>query len=314
MAETPPLSLRIDETEEVAEDIHRFVLVDPAGAELPPFAPGAHIGVQVPSGVWRKYSLCNGPAERRCYVITVQREAGGRGGSASLVEQGRPGMVLSVAPPENAFALVPGAAGYLFVAGGIGITPILSMLRSLGSEAPWTLHYLTRSPGRTAYREELARHGPRVQLHHDQGDPSRQFDLWPLFEKPGREHIYCCGPRGLMDAVRDMTGHWPRSQLHFESFVDGSAVRADDRPFTVRLARSGTVCDVPVGQSILAVLRAAGHRLPSSCESGSCGTCRTGLLAGEADHRDMVLWPEEWAHQIMPCVSRAKSGELVLDL
>jgi phthalate 4,5-dioxygenase reductase subunit len=152
-----------------------------------------------------------------------------------------------------------------------------------------------------------------VIVHHDGGDPARAFDLWPLLEKPGPGHLYCCGPRPLMDAVRDMTGHWPGGRVHFESFVDGAAARPDDRPFAVRLARSGRVLEVPVGRSLLQVLRDAGVEVPSSCESGTCGSCRTTLLAGTADHRDLVLFPEEHATAIMVCVSRACGGELVID-
>ena len=136
-----------------------------------------------------------------------------------------------------------------------------------------------------------------------------------MFEKPGRAHVYCCGPRPLMDAVRDMTGHWPSGSIHFESFLDGAAMaRAEDRPFKVRLARSGGEVEVPAGVTILEALKRAGHRVQSSCEAGTCGTCKTGLLAGEAEHRDLVLMPDEQGTQVMVCVSRAKSDVLELDL
>jgi phthalate 4,5-dioxygenase reductase subunit len=137
--------------------------------------------------------------------------------------------------------------------------------------------------------------------------------LWPVLERPSNAQIYCCGPRGLMEAVRDMSGHWSPTNVHFESFVDGGEQRPNDRPFTVTLARSGKSLEVPVGKSILAVLREAGESVPSSCESGTCGSCRTTLLKGEADHRDMVLMPEEFDSQIMVCVSRACSDQLVID-
>ena len=135
-----------------------------------------------------------------------------------------------------------------------------------------------------------------------------------MLEKPNTAHVYCCGPRALMEAVRDMTGHWSPANVHFESFNEGGGVRPDDKPFLVKLASSGAAFEVPVGKSILSVLHEHGCNAASSCESGTCGTCRTKLLSGEADHRDMVLLPEEMDSQIMICVSRAKSDELVIDL
>ena len=310
------MPLRIARVVDVAEGIRSFELVQADGSELPPFTPGSHVKVQVPSGALRKYSLCNCAAERQRYVITVKREAGGQGGSVSLCDDAREGDILPTSLPDNAFALVDSPKGYLFIAGGIGITPILSMIRSFGElpSAPWTLHYLTRSPQSTPYRDELAALGKQVRIHHDHGDPAHSVDLWPLLEKPNTAHTYCCGPRPLMDAVRDMTGHWSPANVHFESFVEGGGVLPDDRPFKVRLAKTGLAFEVPVGISILAALREHGCNTAASCESGTCGTCRTVLVAGTADHRDMVLMPEEMDTQIMICVSRAKSAELVLDL
>jgi phthalate 4,5-dioxygenase reductase subunit len=235
------------------------------------------------------------------------------------VDQAREGDTLPTSLPDNAFPLVDNAKRHLFIAGGIGITPILSMIRSLQEapeSVPWMLYYLTRSPETTAFLDELGAPALRkqVRIHHDGGDPDQALDLWPVLEKPNTGHVYCCGPRPLMESVRDMTGHWSPRNIHFESFNEGGCVRPDDLPFTVRLARSGGAYDVPVGKSILQTLREHGHTCASSCESGTCGTCRTGLVSGEADHRDMVLMPEEMHSQIMICVSRAKSTELVLDL
>jgi phthalate 4,5-dioxygenase reductase subunit len=315
---TLTVQLRIERAYKVAEDVRGFELVDPSGADLMPFGPGAHISIRVPNGSVRKYSLCGDPFDRGCYQIAVKREAQGRGGSNSMVEHAKVGDLIATSPPDNAFELVSSAAEYLFIAGGIGITPILSMIRSLGElpSKPWKLHYLTRSPEYTAFRDVLLAepYGARVKIHHDYGDPARSLDLWPLFERPTRAHIYTCGPAGLMSAVRDMTGHWSASQVHFESFTDGSVARPNDRPFRVRLSRSGRVYEVPVGRTILEVLREARETVVSSCESGTCGTCRTRMLAGEADHRDWVLLPEETSSQVMICVSRARTEELLLDL
>ena len=303
---------RITRAERIAEDIHLFELRDPAGGELPGFSAGSHVSLRVPGGLLRKYSLCNDPAERDRYVIAVKREPNGRGGSESLIRDAAIGHEIPVSAPVNNFALGKSPAGYLFVAGGIGITPIMAMIRELAAiGGRFKLYYCTRSPEATAFRDELAEFGRNVVIHHDSGDLARALDLWPILEKP-KGQLYCCGPRGLMQAVRDMTGHWSPSSVHFEAFTD-AAPRPDDRPFRVRLARSGQTIEVPVGTTILEALRAHGVEAPCSCESGTCGTCRTRLLAGEADHRDLVLGDEERETNIMVCVSRARSDELVID-
>jgi phthalate 4,5-dioxygenase reductase subunit len=315
-ASEPALSVRIERVEDAAEGIRLFVLRPLGASELPPFEPGAHVAVRVPNGQVRKYSLCNNPAERDRYEIAVLREDGGRGGSKSLIDDAQEGGGLVISPPMNNFPLVKSPAGYVFVAGGIGITPIMSMIRHLkaGGGARFKLYYCTRSRARTAFRDELG--GPafrgQVVLHHDGGDPARMLDLWPALEQP-KGHVYCCGPRGLMESVRDMTGHWSASAVHFEAFTEPERQKPDDQPFTVRLARSGATVAVPVGTTILEAIRAAGHAAPSSCESGTCGTCKTTLLAGEADHRDLVLSEHERQNTIMICVSRARSSELVID-
>lgn len=313
------MSLKIVGITDAAQGIRSFELAHPDGEDLPPFTPGSHVKVQVPNGAVRKYSLCNDPNDLSRYVITVKREENGQGGSMSLTDSAKVGDMIPTSLPDNAFPLVEKASSYIFIAGGIGITPIISMIRYFGElpPAPWKLVYLCYSPETTAFREELSTPELKgnVTIHHDYGDPSKSFDLWSVLErpKPGA-HIYCCGPRGLMEAVRDMSGHWSHSNVHFESFNEGGGVRPDDKPFTVKLAKSGKTLEVPVGQSILSVLRTAGCNVRASCESGTCGTCRTTLLSGEVDHRDMVLMPEEMDSQIMVCVSRAISDEIVLDL
>jgi phthalate 4,5-dioxygenase reductase subunit len=311
--------VRVRHAARIAEDIQLFEFVDPNGTDLPEFSAGAHVLVQVPNGLVRRYSLCNDPNERDRYVIAVKREASGRGGSISLVDGTKPGDELFVSAPRNDFTLTGNPPSYLFISGGIGITPILSMIRYLRSTGgrPFKLYYLSRSPEMTAFREELS--GPeyrgKVVIHHDHGDPDRSYDLWPVLEQPKGAHLYCCGPRGLMEAVRDMTGHWSSAAVHFEDFGAGKAARAEEnQPFTVRLAQSGEIIDVPADASILEILRAKGHQIPYSCESGTCGTCRVKFLEGEVDHRDLVLSEHERYNTMMVCVSRAYSPELVLDL
>jgi phthalate 4,5-dioxygenase reductase subunit len=236
----------------------------------------------------------------------------------SLVDETSEGDLVFVSLPRNEFPLDPKAKEFILVAGGIGITAMLSMARQLKSEGmrKFRLYYMTRDPEGTAFLDELndAEWRQHVTIHHDFGDPSKSFDFWALFERPKTAHVYCCGPQVLMDAVRDMTGHWPSGTVHFESFGVGNEAAKENKPFNVRLKRSGQSFDIPANRSILDVLRAGGVRVPSSCESGTCGSCRTGLCSGDVDHRDLVLRDDEKGTQIMVCVSRAFSGELVLDL
>jgi len=306
---------RVTRAERIAEDIHLFELRDPAGGELPEFTAGAHVSLRVPNGLIRKYSLCNDPVERDRYVIAVKREAPGRGGSECLIRDVAEGAEVPVSAPANNFALAKSPAGYLFIAGGIGITPIMAMIRELTANGGrFKLYYCTRTPDATAFRDELsaAELCGKVKIHHDGGDLAKALDLWPVVEKP-QGHLYCCGPRGLMQSVRDMTGHWSPSAVHFEAFTEAAEPKPDDKPFTVRLAKSGGSVAVPVGKTILEALRNHGLDVPSSCESGTCGTCRTRLVSGEADHRDLVLAADERASNIMVCVSRARSDEIVID-
>jgi phthalate 4,5-dioxygenase reductase subunit len=275
------------------------------------------VTVQTPAGVPRKYSLCNAPQENDRYVIAVKRDEQGRGGSLSMCDGLTVGARLPVAAPVNEFVLSERANRFLFIAGGIGITPIMSMMRHLRATGRdlFHLYYSTRSETATAFAAELENEFPdKVTIHHDRGDPALNFDFWPILEKPTKAHVYCCGPRALMDGVRDMSGHWPFGAIHFESFGIDAATRRNDKAFDVRLARSGKVVQVAAQCSILEALRAEGLSIRSSCEAGSCGSCRTGLVAGDAEHRDFVLGEDEHATQIMVCVSRARSPELVLDL
>lgn len=320
MSDSPSLRpLRVTRKAQIARDIHLFELRDPQGVPLPPFTAGAHLPMRVPSGAMRQYSLCSDPQDTGYYQVAVKREAGGRGGSVSLVDGVAEGDTVQAGAPENLFPLHDKARAFILVAGGIGITPMMAMVRTLQAEGlrPFKLYYLTRDAESTAFLEELRdpELAGKVVIHHDHGDPARSLDLWKVFEKVAAgTHVYCCGPRGLMDSVKDMTGHWPDSAIHFESFGADTRPREDDRPFEVLLHRSGLRVEVGVGQSILEALRSAQVVVPSSCESGTCGSCKVRLIEGEADHRDMVLLPEELGDHVMVCVSRARGERLVLDL
>ena len=245
------------------------------------------------------------------------REANGRGGSTNLIDTVKAGDELMVAPPVNDFGLPRRAQDFLFIAGGIGITPIMAMIREVRAQGKrFRLFYCARSPETTAFTEELSKpeYEGLVTIHHDQGDPSCSLDLKPILaERKNREHLYCCGPRPLMEAVRAMTDHWSSTAVHFEAFSEAETHKATDKPFKVRLAKSGKLVEVPVTKTILEVLRDIGLEVPSSCETGTCGTCRTKMLAGEADHRDLVLAEHERSEHIMICVSRAHSDEITID-
>jgi phthalate 4,5-dioxygenase reductase subunit len=311
------MPLRVTRNETIAEGINLLEFRDPQGGALPQFSAGAHIAVRVPNGLLRKYSLCNDPAERDRYLIAVKREVNGRGGSCNLIDAVKSGDELTVTAPVNDFGLPPRAQDFLFIAGGIGVTPMMAMIRQVIAEKKrFRLFYCSRSPETTAFRDELSAPEFRdmVTIHYDQGDTSRSLDLRPILaERKNREHLYCCGPRPLMEAVRAMTDHWSPTAVHFEAFSEAETHKADDKPFKVRLTRSGAVLDVPTDRTILEVLREHGLDVPSSCETGTCGTCRTKLLAGVADHRDLVLAEHERKDTIMICVSRARGNEITID-
>jgi phthalate 4,5-dioxygenase reductase component len=311
------MPLRVTRNEAIADGIHLIEFRAVNGEPLPQFSAGAHITIRVPNGMLRKYSLCNDPSEHDRYQVAVKREANGRGGSSNLIDKVKAGDQLMVAPPVNDFALPQRAQDFLFIAGGIGITPIMAMIREVQRQGKrFRLYYCTRSPETTAFAEELSKpeYKGLVTIHHDHGDPSCSLDLKPILaERKNREHLYCCGPRPLMEAVRHMTDHWSFTAVHFEAFSEAETHKASDKPFKVRLAHSGKLLEVPVTKTILEVLRENGLEVPSSCETGTCGTCRTKLLAGEADHRDLVLADHERKDQIMICVSRARGDEITID-
>ena len=313
------LSLSVTHKADIATGVTLFELRDPAARELPAFTAGAHIAVTTPNGLVRRYSLCNAPSERQRYQIAVQRDANGTGGSVSFVDNVQVGDHVSVGTPENYFPLVPDAQRYLLIAGGIGITPMLAMLHELQArQADFELVYVARFPESSAFLEELAAPAlaGRVRIHHSHGDPARALALAPILaaRKEGT-HLYCCGPRRLMQAVRDLSSDWPAGTVHFEDFGTSAQPQAGgEQAFSVRLARSNARVAVPAGMSILTALRDSGMDVPSSCESGTCGACRTKLISGVAEHRDYVLDEEEFETDIMICVSRAQCAELVLDL
>ncbi|WP_233520158.1 PDR/VanB family oxidoreductase [Prauserella sp. PE36] len=305
------LDLSILDRREEAEDVVSFVLGDVDGRPLPSWVPGAHVDVFLPSGRQRQYSLCGDPADRRAYRVAVRRIPGGEGGSAE-VHGLRVGDPVRVRGPRNAFSLVD-AGSYLFVAGGIGITPILPMVRETERRGrPWRLVYLGRFRASMPFLRELAHYGPAaVDVRTDDvtGRPDLATIL-PLAE-PGAA-VYLCGPPALTDgAWRMLRDIDPAASLHTERFSPLPVVGG--RPFRIRLARSGVTVDVAGEETALAAVRRALPGVAYSCRQGFCGTCKTRVLDGRVEHRDRTLTARERQDAMLLCVSRA-SGSLVLDL
>jgi phthalate 4,5-dioxygenase reductase component len=301
----------------VARGIRLVELRDAQGRDLPSFSPGAHVDVSTGAQSRSRHWLCNAPAQADRYEILVADDAASDH-SRTPMRCLRVGSSVQSSLPGDAFALSDRAPSLLLVGEGIGIAPIMSMLRHVGSgsERDVRAFCLAADEASTPFAEELRAVAwrDRVVIHHDHGNADDALDFWPVLERPSGAHLYCCAHRALLESIRDMTGHWPASRIHFEAIGGTDETRrSDDRQFRVNLARSGVVVDVAAGQTILDALRGAGHEVPSSCESGTCGTCRTRLLAGIADHRDLVLSDDEQHDYIMVCVSRARTAELTID-
>jgi vanillate O-demethylase ferredoxin subunit len=305
-----------------AEGICSFELAARPGHVLPRFAAGAHIDVQAAPGVVRQYSLCNDPAEDHRWRIAVLREPASRGGSSGMHERVQVGDSVRVSAPRNLFGLVPDAGRSLLMAGGIGVTPLLAMARALhrGGQ-PFEMHYCARSASRMAFRRELesAPFASQVQFHADDGDAAQKFDAEAVLRDAAPDtHLYVCGPNGFMAHVLDMGRRlgWPEQRLHREYFAAGPVDTSADGAFDIRLARSGRQFHVVADKTVLEVLLAEGVDVPSSCESGVCGTCLTRVLAGTPDHRDSFQTDEERLanDHFTPCCSRSLTPLLVLDL
>jgi vanillate O-demethylase ferredoxin subunit len=312
------MQLRVRSITYLAEAVNRYELVDPRGRDLPRFAAGAHIDLRL-GGLVRQYSLCNDPAERRRYCIAVLRETASRGGSRLLHEGVRVGDLVEVSPPRNRFPLAAEAERHLLIAGGIGIAPIMAMVAELGRRrADFQLHYCTRSAERTAFRDNLAPLAAegRVHFHHDGGDPARGLDIRAALRQPAPgTHLYYCGPQTLMAAAAKASEGWPAGTVHCEYFdAPPPSEVVEDQPFRVKLARRGAEYEIPVGATIVDVLRRHGIPVPTSCELGYCGACLTRYLDGEPDHRDQVLREYGRERYVLICCARSKTPVLTLDL
>jgi ferredoxin-NADP reductase len=283
----------------------------PSGGALPAWTPGAHIDVELPGGLTRQYSLCGDPADSGRWRIGVLREADGRGGSRWIADELTEGATLRVRGPRNNFPLQP-AGRYVFVAGGIGITPLLPMIRAVeATGADWVLHYGGRTRASMAFLAELSGFGDRVRVYPQ--DEVGLLDLETVLATPAAL-VYCCGPTGLIEALE---ARCPAGMLRVERFTAVPvAVEGPDSAFEVVCERSGVSVMVPAGTSVLAAVEDAGVNVLSSCAEGICGTCETAVLAGEPDHRDSLLTEDEKAagDTMLICVSRCRGARLVLDL
>ena len=302
-----------------ALDVMSLELRAVGGGELPPFEPGAHLDVHLPNGLVRQYSLTNDWRERDRYVIGVARVADSRGGSSFVHSSIRSGAQLTIRGPINNFALDPRAERFLFIAGGIGITPIMAMVRwCVANGKPWRLIYAARSRQRAAFYEELCGLARDSAQFHFDDECGQVLDVAQAVAGWNEgEWIYCCGPAPLMDSVKALTGHLPAGTVRFEWFTTPESDEPQEsNAFKVRLKRSGVEFDIPENKSILEVLEENGIEHPFSCREGLCGTCLTNVLAGEPDHRDYVLSDEEReSGKLMTiCCSRSKSPQLTLDL
>ena len=315
------MQVRVKRISYEAENINSYELVTATGGDLAPFAAGSHIDLHLPNGMIRSYSLVNDQRERSRYVIAVNKDAVGRGGSRFIHDTIRAGDIIQISRPRNSFALQEDASHSILIAGGIGITPLLSMVRRLEALGrKWKLFYAARTRCAAAFLDELNALQPdiRSNLYIDLDDErsGRLFDLGAIVgNAPVDAHLYCCGPVPMLEAFEAAAADRPPHHVHVEYF------KAKEKPaaeggFEVTLARSNRTLKVQPGKTILDALLDAGIAVNYSCAEGVCGTCETLVLDGVPDHRDLFLSKEEHAtnKSMMICCSGAKSPTLLLDI
>ena len=286
---------------------------------LPAAQPGAHIDVHLPGDHVRQYSLINGPGQTDHYAIAVKQLDNSTGGSHALHHRIKLNDLLTVSPPRNNFSLRRDALKTHLLAGGIGLTPLLSMARALAhAQLPFALHHFVACESDKLFERELLAMQGNVHWHVGQSIEQAQHKLNDLLSKPEEHHhVYICGPGAMLGYAREVAANhnWPDTHVHFEYFNNSQTVD-DSSAFRVELARSGLSIDVPAGQTLLSALREHNVGVASSCEQGACGTCRVNVIEGTPLHQDVYLSDSEKArgHCLMSCVSRAQSERLVLDL
>ncbi|KXO98968.1 PDR/VanB family oxidoreductase [Tsukamurella pseudospumae] len=318
MSVADALQLRVRQLRWESDNVVSLVLEHPAGESLPEWAPGAHIDVHLGSGLIRQYSLCGDPTDKTRYRVAVLKEEAGHGGSRYVHERLRPGDLLPTAGPRNNFDLID-SPEYVFLAGGIGITPILAMVAEAERRgARWELHYGGRSLDSMSFLGELAGYGDRVHLVPQ--DAEGILDL-PSIMGTARPDtlVYACGPEPLLAAVEETGAAWPSGCIQLERFKSvprEAGESSSDTEFRVVAERSEIAVTVAPGVSIMDALEGVGIDVPNSCRDGICGSCETRVLCGQPDHRDSILSADEQetGETMMLCVSRALSDELVLDI
>ncbi|MEO3858190.1 PDR/VanB family oxidoreductase [Acrocarpospora sp. B8E8] len=301
-----------------AEGVLSLELRDPDGGELPPWSPGAHVDLTVPGSPPRQFSLCGDPGDPGVYRLGVLLADPSRGCTRYIHHSLRPGEPVEVSRPRNNFPLVP-SPRYLFVAGGIGITPVLPMLAAAtAAGAEWELLYGGRRRPSMAFLDRLRPYGARVRVHPQ--DEAGLLDLDEALDRhdPERTVVYCCGPEPLLAAIGERARARGFGPPHIERFrpVQAAVPEGGERAIEVVCGRSGVTVRVGRDSTILAALEAAGVPVPSSCREGICGTCETAVLDGIPDHRDSLLTEgeREAGETMMICCSRALSEKLVLDV
>ncbi|MDP9821817.1 PDR/VanB family oxidoreductase [Nocardioides massiliensis] len=308
------LDLMVESLTRIADGVLQVTLVDPDGYWLPEWTPGAHIDIETPAGP-RQYSLCGDPEDRTRYTIGVLRESASRGGSTHVHDVLRPGDLVEVGGPRNHFELLP-AKRYLFIAGGIGITPLLPMIRDVEARGEdWKLVYGGRSRASMGFLEKLAAYGDKVELW-----PEDEHGLLPLdrllTDAPDDLGIYCCGPSGLLDVIEGRCETLAGVSVHLERFTAKDLSGLVDTPFTVICAKSEVEREVPAGTSVLDVLEQEGISVSNACREGVCGSCEVAILDGTPEHRDSIRVGAELddTSSLAVCVSRATTPRLVLDI
>ena len=301
--------VRVVRRSEAAEGVVMLELQRSDDQPFPSWVPGSHVDLHLGEGIVRQYSLCSAPGDARTWKIAVLREENGKGGSKAIHDKVIEGSTLLVGNPRNNFAL-QSAPAYRFIAGGIGITPILPMIAEAHEAgAEWTLLYGGRCRASMAFTDHLARYGSRVRVRPQ--DEYGLLDLTSYLSDPRQgELIYACGPTPMLRAVEEVTASWPSGALHTELFVPQTVDKSEDVAFDVEFALTGKTVTVGANETILEIAEGLGIGILSSCREGTCGTCETVVLEGEVDHRDVILNEEERAasESMMICVSRAKSG------
>ncbi|HEX9396464.1 MAG TPA: PDR/VanB family oxidoreductase [Burkholderiales bacterium] len=315
-------TVRVAQIQREATDILSFELAPSDGRPLPPYAPGAHIDVHLAPDLIRQYSLCDAPDSSDKYRIAVKREEKSRGGSRAMHETVQIGAKLEIGEPRNNFPLAASASRHLLVAGGIGVTPLLSMAQHLWRrQTPFELQYFTRSREHAAFHTLLssAELRDKVRFHYGYEAEQVRDCLHNLLRRqPDGTHLYVCGPRPFMDLVESTaTPALPRGSVHLEYFsADPASLSGPREAFEIAVASTGSCYRVPADKSIVQVLAENGIDIPVSCEQGVCGTCLTGVVDGVPDHRDVFLTDEERraGKRMLLCVSRARTPRITLAL